>query len=139
MELYKNLHSTPQNDFIWRINLGHPVFMYYIMRKKRELKRVHEKKLLMPTKSLVSCRGEFKKKLNKINEQSIRTTQTVGIAQFIKVSTLKYLIKEHVRLLTLDFDSTMFVYFPVCSFIFLTFFPFCSFIPSCLFIPSWSK
>ena len=86
MKLYKNLHSTTKNNFIWRINLGHPVFIYYIMRKKRELKRVHEKKLLMPTKSLLSCRGEFKKKLNKINEQSIRTTQTVGICSSIHQS-----------------------------------------------------
>jgi len=46
----------------------------------------------------------------------------------LKVGTLKYLINEHVRLLSLDFDSTMFVYFPACSFIFLTFFPLCSFI-----------
>ena len=50
------------------------------------------------------------------------------------VSTLKYLINEHVRLLSLDFDSTMFVYFPVCSFFLLTFFPLCSFITSCSFI-----
>ena len=48
--------------------------------------------------------------------------------------TLKYLINVHVRLLSLDFDSTMFVYFPVCSFILLTFFPLCSFITSCSFI-----
>ena len=36
-------------------------------------------------------------------------------------ATLKYLIKEQVRLFSLDFDSTLFVYFPVCSFIFLIF------------------
>ena len=36
--------------------------------------------------------------------------------------TLKYLIDELVRLLSLDFDSTMFIYFPVCSFILLPFF-----------------
>ena len=50
------------------------------------------------------------------------------------VCTLKYLINEHVRLLSLDFDSTMFVYFPLCSFILLIFFRLCSFITSCSFI-----
>ena len=49
-------------------------------------------------------------------------------------TTLKYLINEHVYLLSLGFDSTMFVYFLVCSFILLTFFPVCLFIISCSFI-----
>ena len=49
-------------------------------------------------------------------------------------STLEYLINDHVRLLGLEFSSSVVALFPVWSFIFKSLFLVCSFITSCSFI-----
>ena len=69
--------------------------------------------------------------------KNVQVGRLIGTIEYLHENTettLKYLINEHVRLSSLDFDSTMFVYFPVCSFILLIFFPLCSFITSCSFM-----
>ena len=57
------------------------------------------------------------------------------VAKMLNVSyTLKYLIKDHVRLLSLEFSSSMVALFPAWSFILKNLFLVCSFITSWSFI-----
>ena len=69
----------------------------------------------------------------RINMQR-RFRYTLSACLFLQSITLKYLIKDHVRLLSLEFSSSMVPYFPAWSFILKNFFLVCSFITSCSFI-----